>query len=160
MIRVVVVSVDPGRVVTMERIYPKLEVFEGVTGCGPLDFRQQCIPKTYQKLAAHAVKQGWGRETVVVQDDVLLSHGPGLDLYNASFDTELLIFGKTETSGKVAPKAFSASPEMWVRLKKVWDGKGRIVPAWMPLVKKHGLVLDVTKDLGGRYAPCAGCRKH
>lgn len=143
----------------MRRIYPSVEKFEGVAGCGPDDYRWRCIPKSYQRLATQAVRQKWGRETVVLQDDVLIPQGAGLDSYNAKLDSPFLIYGQTEPDGQVAPKAFSATPEMWAELGKVWDGKQRIIPAWMPLVETYGLVLDVVRDLGlvGRNAPCRSC---
>lgn len=158
MLRIVVISCDPGRWKAMQKIYPTAELFEATYGPDE-NYRQAYIPKTYQRFEAFAVKKGLGRETVIFQDDVYMSHGGGtaMERYNNSFDTGLLVYGQTEPSGMVAPKAFSASPEIHRKLAEVWEGTTRIGPAWMPLVEEHGVVLDVTRNLGGRHAPCVGC---
>lgn len=78
-----------------------------------------------------------------------MPNGPGFDKWQAKYETPLLIFGQTEPDGRVAPKAFAASPEIWLLLAEVWDGEGRIIPAWMPIVEKYGEVLNVTRNLGG-----------
>jgi hypothetical protein len=156
--RLISISLDPTRVQIQRKIWPDLEVFEATGGCTS-DYRIVCIPKTYKRLAAHAVKHKWGRETVVAQDDVWPPHGPGFEAWQRSFQVPLLIFGQRETPTAVAPKAFSADRAIWKRLKQVWDGKARVIPAWMPIVDNYGLVLDVTRELGGtgRHAPCRGC---
>lgn len=146
--RLVTISLDPSRVRKQRKVYPDLEVFEATGGCTNVDFRQVCIPETYRRLAVWAVEEGLGRSDIVMQDDVWGPNGDGLDGYNRSFDTSLLIYGTTEVSGMVAPKMFSASPEVWQLLTEVWTGEGRIIPAWTPIVEEYGLVLDVCRNIG------------
>lgn len=147
--RIVSVSLDPSRIRIQRKLFPNLEVFEATGGCTSLDFRQVCIPKTYHRLGQWALSEGLGRETLVMQDDVWSPNGPGFDGWISEWAAmPLLILGQTEPSGQVAPKAFSASPEIWVRLAEVWDGEGRIIPAWMPIVEEYGMVLDVCRRLG------------
>ena len=157
MMRIIVISVNPTRLQTMRRIFPTLELFEGTSGCDKENYREVCIPQTYHRLEEKAVAENWGRETIIFQDDVLLSLGPGLESYNNRFDIELLIYGTTEKDGTVAPKGFSASQMVHGLLAEAWDGTGRIIPAWMPIVSQYGLVLDVLRNLGGRNAPCSNC---
>lgn len=157
MLRVVVISINNTRLQTMRRIFPAAELFEGTTGCDKDNYREICIPKTYQRLEQKALADGWGRETVIFQDDVLLPMGAGLESYNARFDTELLVYGTSEPTGMVAPKGFSASPMVHGLLAEVWDGTARIVPAWTPIVNEHGLILNVLRNLSGRNAPCSNC---
>jgi len=148
MLRLVTISLNPGRVRIQRRIFPTLEVFEATGGCTNLDYRQVCIPETYRRLALWGVEEGLDRKTVVMQDDVWMPHGGGLEGYVDSFDTPLLVFGTTEADGVVVPKAFSASPEIWQALTAVWDGETRIGPAWMPLIEQYGTVLNVTRNIG------------
>ena len=157
LMRIIVISINDTRLKTMRRIFPTLEHFQGTTGCDKENYREVCIPQTYKRLEEKAVAENWGRETIIFQDDVLLSLGPGLERYNARFDTELLIYGTTEPDGMVAPKGFSASPMVHGLLAEVWDGVSRIIPAWMPIVDQYGLVLDEVKQLRGRNAPCSNC---
>lgn len=149
--RHIVVSIDRGRTDKLRRMYRGLEIFPGVDGCSddPEDYRKVCIPQAYRNVTEWAVSEGLGREAIVMQDDVWMPNGPGFDKWQAKYETPLLIFGQTEPDGGVAPKAFAASPEIWQLLAEVWDGEGRIIPAWMPIVKKYGKVLDVTRDLDG-----------
>lgn len=157
---IVVISIDPTRLQTMRRIFPALRHFEGVNGCGSDNYRTVCIPKTYHRLGQTALAERWDRETVVFQDDIVLSLGAGLERHNARFDVPLLIYGQTESDRRVAPKAFSANRNIWRKLAEVWDGTGPIVGAWQPIVQEYGLVLDLVKEIApayGRNAPCRGC---
>lgn len=156
---IVVISIDPTRLNTMRRIFPTLRHFQGVNGCDQDNYRTVCIPRTYHRLGQTALIERWDRETIIFQDDVLLSMGRGLEEHNARFHVPLLIYGQTESDRRVAPKAFSADRDIWHRLAGVWDGTGPVVGAWQPIVQEYGLVLDLTKDIApsGRNAPCAGC---
>jgi hypothetical protein len=148
-LRYISLSIDRARVHRQRRIWRDLEIFTGVTGCDPYNYRQVCIPQAYRNLSQWAVGEGLGRETIVMQDDVWLPHGPGFDRWFAQYSAPLVVLGHTESNGGVAPKAFAADPEIWVMLSEVWTGEGRIIPAWMPIVSEYGLVLDVTRGLGG-----------
>lgn len=145
--RIISVSLDPSRIRIQRKVFPDLEVFEATGGCTSLDFRQVCIPETYRRLAIWAVEVGLSRDDIVLQDDVWGPNGDGLEGYNASYDTPLLIYGATERTGLVVPKMFSAAPYIWEALTEVWTGEGRIGPAWMPLVESVGLVLNETTQL-------------
>lgn len=148
--RYITLSVDENRQYRQRKIWPDLEVFVGFSDCDPRFFRLYCIPESYRQASAWAVSEGLGRETIFMQDDVWLPHGPGFENWFAQYDAApLLILGQTEADGGVAPKAFSATPEIWELLAGVWTGEGRIIPAWMPIVEEYGLVLDVAKGLGG-----------
>lgn len=158
LMQIIVISINDKRLHTMRRMFPNARLFEGVSGCGKDNYREVCIPKTYQALEEKAVAENWGRETIIFQDDVLLSMGEkGLARHNDRFDTQLLIYGTTEKDGNVAPKGFSATPGIHAQLAAAWDGTGRIVPAWMPIVRQYGLVLDLLTNLSGRNAPCSNC---
>lgn len=145
--RLVTISLDPSRVRRQRRVFPTLEVFEATGGCTNLDYRDECIPETYRRLAIWAVGEALGRDDIVMQDDVWGPNGGGLAGYNLSFDTPLLVYGNTESTGLVVPKMFSAALEIWELLKEVWTGEGRIGPAWQPIVEEYGLVLDVTRQI-------------
>ncbi len=145
--RYIALSVRLDRFRRLQRLIPTVERFEGVSGCGPRDYRQDCIPKSYDILSDWAVEQKLDKGTIVMQDDVWLPHGPGFDAWVEEFTEPLVVFGRTENTGIVVPKAFCATPTIWKLLAKKWNGKGRIGPAWMPTVEKHGLVLDVTRQL-------------
>lgn len=148
--RFVSISLDPSRIRVQRKVVPDLEVFEATGGCNNLDYRKVCIPKTYHRLGEWALAEGLGRETIVMQDDVWVPHGPGFDHWISEWaEVPLLILGQTEKSGAVAPKAFSATPEIWSLLAGVWTGEGRIIPAWMPIVEEHGTVLNVCQSMGG-----------
>lgn len=147
--RYVAVSIDQSRIDKLRWIIPDVEVFEGTRGCDLYNYRQVCIPNTYHRLGEWAVSEGIGRETVVMQDDVWIPHGPGFDNWISEWDAEpFIILGQTEPNGQVAPKAFLAEQFIWRKLAQVWDGEGRIIPAWMPIVEEYGMVLDVTRGLG------------
>lgn len=154
--RYVTISIDQLRAQQQRRMWPDLEVFPGVTGCGPDDYRVNCIPQAYRNVARSAVEEGWGRETIVMQDDVWMPHGPGFDLWNRPFWNPLVVYGQREHDGRVAPKAFSATPEIWLQLQQVWNGTDRVIPSWQPIVEEHGLVLDVTRNIG--WPASTGCR--
>lgn len=145
MTRFVVMSVDASRLRNMRKLLPDFEVFEGTTGCTSLDFRQICIPDTYRRLAELAVAEQWDRDTVVLMDDVWIPNGPGFDRWQHSYDTSLLVFGQTMADGYIDPRAFSATTDLWMLLSAVWRGEGRIWADWDPVVKEHGLVLDLTR---------------
>lgn len=148
--RYIAVSIDVTRQARMRRILPALEIFPGTEGCDADNYRLICIPDAYRRLADWAVGEGLDREAIVMQDDVWIPHGSGFDMWFAEYDQfPLLILGHTEPDGGVAPKAFSATPEIWSMLGEVWDGTSRIIPAWMPIVEEYGEVLDVTRGLGG-----------
>lgn len=148
--RYVAVSIDQHRIDILRRILPDVEVFEGTRGCDLYNFRQVCIPDAYHRLGQWALAEGLGRETIVMQDDVWIPHGPGFDDWISEWaEVPLLILGQTESTGNVAPKAFSATPEIWLLLADAWDGTGRIIPAWMPIVEQYGTVLNVCRGLGG-----------
>lgn len=147
MTRFIVISVDAGRLYNMRRLLPQFEVFTGTSGCTQHDYRQVCIPDTYKRLAEWAVEDGLGRESVVLMDDVWIPNGPGFDGWQRSFDVPLLILGHDMDEGFVDPRAFSATPEIWVELSKVWRGEGRIWRDWDPVVKEYGMNLNLTKFL-------------
>lgn len=148
--RYVAVSIEPSRIDKLRWLLPDLEVFEGTRGCDLYNFRQVCIPDAYHRLGQWAVSEGLDRESIIMQDDVWIPHGPGFDGWIAEWaEVPFLILGQTESNGGVAPKAFSATPEVWQLLARVWDGERRIIPAWMPIVEEYGEVLNVTRGLGG-----------
>lgn len=124
-----------------------LEVFEATGGCTNLDYRDICIPETYRRLAIWAVDEGLSRDDIVMQDDVWGPNGGGLEGYNLSYETMLLVYGTTESTGLVVPKMFSADETIWQALTEVWTGEGRIGPAWMPLVEEYGIVLNETRQI-------------
>lgn len=163
MIRFVVVNTNPLRMERMLKFLPTAEVFQGTSGPYPNKRYAEYIPQTYQRLAQHAIEQKWGRETVVLQDDVWMPHGPGFEAMNASFDAALVVYGRTDSTGLICPLSFSATPKIWLELSKVWDGTTRICDAWRPIVDTYGLVLDLVKAMGGppsvtgRNAPCINC---
>lgn len=147
--RHIAISINGARVDRLRRFLPLIEVFPGTEGCTKADYRQVCIPNAYYRFEAWAVSEGIGIETIVMQDDVWLPHGPGFEDMHYSYPSNLIIYGKTESSGIVVPKAFAATPAVHLLLKDVWTGEGRIGPAWMPVVEEYGLVLDVTAEMGG-----------
>lgn len=145
--RYVALSIRPDRIVKLRRFIPEVEVFPGVEGCGPSDYRQNCIPLSYRNAAATGKTEGWGRDVIFMQDDVWIPHGPGFDDWINSYTQPLVVLGKTESTGIVIPKAFTAAFPIWGMLADVWTGEGRIGPAWMSVVEEWGVVLDVTQQL-------------
>lgn len=146
--RIITISLDPSRVRIQRKIWPTLEVFEATGGCTNLNYRDVCIPETYRRLALWALEENLGRDDIVMQDDVWGPNGPGFEAYNASFPTALLVYGRTEKTGLVVPKMFSAQGWVWQMLSEVWTGEGRISPAWAPIVEEYGMVLDETRNIG------------
>lgn len=166
MIRYVVVSTNPQRLDRMHAIVPKFEVFKGTTGPDPRKAYPEYIPKTYQRLAARAVQKKWDRKTIVLQDDVWIPQGGGFEAMLEEYPAELLVLGRTDSTGLICPLAFAASPMVWLKLSTAWDGKKRICVAWRPVVDRHGQVLNLAKPMGGppsvaggtgRNAPCINC---
>lgn len=98
------------------------------------------IPISYAYLAHQAVDEGWGLDTVVVQDDVRFTEDP-LPESSAS----LVVYGQGDAK-HVCPRAFAATPDIWEQLAGVWKG-GPVCLTWRPVVRKHGAVLNVTRHL-------------
>lgn len=98
------------------------------------------IPHTYSEVATHAVSEGWDTDTIVIQDDVRLLEQP-------AHDGPLVVYGQGDAD-HVCPRAFAASPEVWVELSRRWQPwTGQICQTWKPLVDRVGTVLNVTEHL-------------
>lgn len=166
MLHYVVINTNPKRLERMQAIVPRFEVFKGTTGPDPKKAYTEYIPKTYQRLADHALKKKWDRKTIVLQDDVWIPQGEGLEAMLDEYPSELLVLGRTDSTGLICPLAFAANSMIWQKLAVAWDGKRRICTAWRPIVDRHGLVLDIVKPMSGppsvalgtgRNAPCVNC---
>lgn len=98
------------------------------------------IPISYAYLAHQAVREQWGLDTIIVQDDVRFTEDP---LSESS--AKLVIYGQGDEN-HVCPRAFAATPEIWEELAGVWKG-GPVCLTWQPIVHKHGDILNVTEHL-------------
>lgn len=96
---------------------------------------------TYADLAAYAVSEMWDKSVVVVQDDVRFTVDP-----LPTPPQELVVYGQT-VGDIVCPRAFAASSKLWAKLAERWNGRRRVCGAWMPLVQRYAVVLDVTEHL-------------
>lgn len=148
--RLIAISISPSRIYKLQNIYRQtVEVFPGTEGCTAENYRDVCIPDAHHRQAQAAVAERLGLETVVMQDDVLLPTGGDiLDRTVADADSELIVFGQTESTGIVVPKAWTATPRIWKLIAAVWTGVGKVGPAWMPIVESEGVVLDITRNIG------------
>lgn len=127
--RLVVLSVSPFRV-TLNARWWRLpwEVFQPSRRDGPR--------MGHLELAIHAVREGWGPDVKVIQDDVQpLEWPPHVGRITA--------YGGRRSSSHVCPKAFTATPEGWQALAEAWSRAGKTCELWKP---EH--VYDVVVDRG------------
>lgn len=79
------------------------------------------IGHSYKILTTQAVDEGWGHETIIVQDDVRFAEGVKFDPHPP---TDLMVHGKVRVNHSqiehACPRAFSASPAGWQRLEEFW----------------------------------------
>lgn len=97
------------------------------------------IGVTYFDLARAAVVDGWGLETVVVQDDV---RG---DFFEVD---EFTVYG-TQVGDHICPKAFAADPETWLDLAKKWSRSPESLCSLFASVvrKRNAPVLNVVEEI-------------
>lgn len=159
-----VVNLDtrPDRWETMQRLLPGAIRFQATAGS---------IPDTYHRLQEQAIAEGWGLDTVVVQDDQQfvgpLEKRPIMrgSKVGRRGEPQIIVYGTLRRHGHICPKAFAATGQGW-ELLEVWDGtmgpgkdgRGIICEQFRPVIEEYGAVLNITREVAvGRNAPCANC---
>ncbi len=105
------------------------------------------IGRTYRDLCDVALEDGWSHEMVILQDDVRFIRNP-YD-YSGGFGIPILAYGQSKREGHVCPRAFSANPEGWERLRLGWQyAEETLCPYFTRALGSDGVVLDWTEHLG------------